>query len=96
MILPLIYDEYGKKYGKSDGQTAWLSKRKMNFFDFYQFFYRTTDANVQNFLKFFTFLTDQQINDVMDQHLKNKKDNYAQKVLAEQVTLLVHGPEGWF
>lgn len=94
LILPLILDDKGQKYGKSNGKPVWLSRRKLNYFDFYQFFYRTPDTEVERFLKYFTFFTDQQINDVMSKHLLNKKENYAQQVLAEQITLLVHGEEG--
>ena len=94
LILPLILDENGFKYGKSTGKPIYLNRRKMSYFDFFQFFYRTTDANVEQFLKLFTFLSGEQIEKVMSDHLANKKDNYAQKQLAEQVTLLVHGEEG--
>lgn len=94
LVLPLILDEKGAKYGKSQGKAVWLSRRKLSYFDFYQFFYRTTDADVERFLSMFTFLGDQEICRVMERHLSNKKANYAQQVLAEQVTLLVHGAEG--
>lgn len=94
LILPLILDENGFKYGKSNGKPVWLNRKKMSYFDFYQFFYRTTDKEVEKFLKLFTFLSDQEINEIMETHFLNKKDNYAQKILAEQITLLVHGPEG--
>lgn len=94
LVLPLLLDDKGSKYGKSQGKPVWLSRRKLSYFDFYQFFYRTTDADVERFLKMFTFLGDQEICRVMERHLSNKKENYAQKVLAEQITLLVHGAEG--
>lgn len=94
LLMPLILDEDGHKFGKSNGKPIWLSRKKLSYFDFYQFFYRTKDADVERFLKFFTFLSDQDINEVMSKHILDKKENYAQKVLAEQITLLVHGEEG--
>lgn len=94
LVLPLILDEKGAKYGKSQGRPVWLSRRKLSYFDFYQFFYRTTDADVEKFLKMFTFLDDQEICRVMERHLADKRANHAQQVLAEQITLLVHGAEG--
>lgn len=94
LVLPLILDEKGAKYGKSHGKPVWLNRRKLSYFDFYQFFYRTTDADVERFLKMFTFLSDVEICRAMEQHLADKRANHAQQVLAEQVTLLVHGAEG--
>ena len=94
LILPLMLDDKGNKYGKSNGRPVWLSRSKFSYFDFYQFFLRTPDLDVEKFLKFFTFLSDEEIYKIMEMHILDKKANYAQKRLAEQVTLLVHGEEG--
>lgn len=91
--LPLVTAEGGKKFGKSTGNAIWLSPKKSSSFDFYQFFIRTTDDDVENYLKLFTFLTLKQINHIMEQHKEKPDERKAQEILAENITLLVHGGE---
>ncbi|XP_014210866.1 tyrosine--tRNA ligase, mitochondrial [Copidosoma floridanum] len=92
--LPLITAEGGKKFGKSLENAIWLSSKKSSSFDLYQFFIRTTDADVESYLKLFTFLPINQINQIMEVHKKNPDNRKAQEILADNVTLLVHGEEG--
>ncbi|KAH0540644.1 tyrosine--tRNA ligase, mitochondrial [Cotesia glomerata] len=94
LTMPLITSEGGKKFGKSLGNAVWLSKEKSSPFTFYQFFIRTTDADVEKYLKLFTFLPISEINSIMDSHRKSPSKRDAQRILAEQVTLLVHGQKG--
>ncbi|XP_043478601.1 tyrosine--tRNA ligase, mitochondrial [Leptopilina heterotoma] len=91
---PLITSEGGKKFGKSVGNAVWLSSERSSSFQLYQFFFRTTDADVGNFLNLFTFLTIPQIEEIMLAHRKDPEKREAQKILAEAVTTLVHGEEG--
>lgn len=90
MTLPLITAEGGKKFGKSVGNAVWLSENKTSSFQLYQFLIRTADANVEQYLKLFTFLPLSQIKQIMDNHNKAPEKRAAQKKLAEEVTLLVH------
>ncbi|XP_015177407.1 PREDICTED: tyrosine--tRNA ligase, mitochondrial [Polistes dominula] len=94
LTLPLITTEGGKKFGKSSGNAIWLSPTKSSSFQLYQFFIRTRDSDVENFLKFFTFLSLSKISDIVTEHFKKPEDRLAQKILAEEVTLLVHGELG--
>ncbi|KAL2726692.1 hypothetical protein V1478_006970 [Vespula squamosa] len=94
LTLPLITAEGGKKFGKSTGNAVWLSPSKSSSFQLYQFFIRTKDEDVENLLKLFTFLSLDQITVIVKEHLKQPEDRIAQKILAEEVTLLVHGELG--
>ncbi|OXU18021.1 hypothetical protein TSAR_004213 [Trichomalopsis sarcophagae] len=91
--LPLITAEGGKKFGKSLGNAIWLSPKRSSSFQMYQYFIRTTDADVENYLKLFTFLPLNQIKQIMVEHRQSPENRKAQQILAENVTLLVHGDE---
>ncbi|XP_003707527.2 tyrosine--tRNA ligase, mitochondrial [Megachile rotundata] len=94
MTLPLITAEGGEKLGKSTGNVVWLSPSKSSSFQLYQYFIRTTDADVEKFLYFLTFLPTKDIKEIVQEHFKQPGHRTAQKLLAEKVTLLVHGEEG--
>ncbi|XP_078042926.1 tyrosine--tRNA ligase, mitochondrial [Augochlora pura] len=91
LTLPLITAEGGKKFGKSTGNAVFLSSNRSSSFQLYQFFIRTEDADVEKFLRFFTFLPLKRIQEIVESHFKNPEFRIAQKILAENVTLLVHG-----
>lgn len=91
MTLPLITAEGGKKFGKSLLNAVWLSPTKSSSFQLYQYFMRTKDSDVEKFLKLFTFIPLHKITEIANIHKKNPEERIAQKLLAEQVTLLVHG-----
>ena len=94
LTTPLLTDEMGSKYGKSGGSAVWLNRNKMSPFQFYQYFVRIHDNEVHKFLKLFTFLPDEEIEQIMHKFLTKTSGRYAQERLAESVTLLVHGEEG--
>ncbi|XP_043255813.1 tyrosine--tRNA ligase, mitochondrial [Colletes gigas] len=94
LTLPLVTAEGGKKLGKSVGNAVWLSSSKSSSFQLYQYFIRTEDADVEKFLQYFTFLPLHRVKSIVEEHFKNPGLRKAQRILAEQVTLLVHGEEG--
>ncbi|KAK4874688.1 hypothetical protein RN001_014048 [Aquatica leii] len=94
LTLPIITSEIGDKFGKSAGNAVWLSPEKTSPFTFYQFWIRTPDVSVERFLKLFTFDSEGSIEDLMKRHVEKPELRLAQKRLAEQVTVLVHGDEG--
>lgn len=94
ITVPLITTETGDKFGKSAGNAVWLSKDKTSPFAFYQFWLRTTDADVEKLLKLFTFDPVGAVSDLMRRHREKPEVRLPQKRLAEHVTLLVHGKEG--
>lgn len=94
ITLPLITSEGGKKFGKSVGNVVWLSPLESSSFQLYQFFIRTKDADVEKLLKLYTFLPLNKIAEIVEEHFKHPENRTAQKILAEEVTLLVHGESG--
>lgn len=94
LTLPLVTTEEGDKFGKSAGNAIWLNDKKTSSFSLYQFFVRVADSEVEKLLKLFTFVSIDEINQIMKEHQKVPELRDAQKRLAKEVTLLVHGKDG--
>ncbi len=90
--MPLVTDAAGKKFGKSEGNAVWLDSKKTSPFKFYQFWINLPDANVEHYLKVYTFLPLNEIEALMELHRRNPGERQAQKTLARLVTEIVHGP----
>lgn len=91
--MPIITNEEGDKFGKSAGNAIWLDADKTSPFSLYQFFVRSTDAEVEQLLKWLTFLPLNEIDAVMRRHREVPELREAQRKLAQELTLLVHGGE---
>ena len=91
LTLPLITKADGTKFGKTESGAIWLDPKKTSPYAFYQFWLNTSDADVYKFMKFFTFLPVDRINEIeaTDQASGTKPE--AQRILAEEATRLVHG-----
>ncbi|MBC8453956.1 tyrosine--tRNA ligase [PVC group bacterium] len=94
VTMPLVCDSSGQKFGKSEGNAIYLDHNKTSYFDFYQFFVRTTDADVIRFLKIFTFLSLEEIAKLEKQVNEEPEKRVAQIRLAEEITRMVHGDDG--
>ena len=94
LTFPLVCDSSGKKFGKSEGNAIYLSSEKTSYFDFYQFFIRTQDEDVERFLKIFTFIPLDEISEIMKESEATPEKRIAQKRLADEVTCIVHGERG--
>ncbi|NRN27640.1 tyrosine--tRNA ligase [Photorhabdus heterorhabditis] len=94
MTVPLITKSDGTKFGKTEGGAVWLDPKKTSPYKFYQFWINTADADVYRFLKFFTFMSLEDIDALEEEDKNSGKAPRAQYVLAEQVTGMVHGEEG--
>ncbi|TYJ58102.1 tyrosine-tRNA ligase [Cryptococcus floricola] len=92
LTIPLLTTSTGEKFGKSAGNAVWLDEKRTPASEFYQFFLRTTDADVEKYLKLFTFLPLDTIQETMTAHESAKSQRLPQKLLAAEVTELVHGP----
>ncbi len=90
--MPLVTDAFGKKFGKSEGNAVWLEASRTSPFRFYQFWINLPDANIENYLKVYTFLPLIEIEALMELHLRNPGERQAQETLARLVTETVHGP----
>lgn len=94
MTVPLITKSDGTKFGKTEGGAVWLDPKKTSPYKFYQFWINTADADVYRFLKFFTFMSIEEINALEEEDKNSGQAPRAQRVLAELVTGLVHGEDG--
>ena len=91
LTWPLLIKEDGTKFGKSEKGTIWLNTDKTSPYEFYQFWINTPDSEVIKYLKWFTFLEKEKIEE-LEKDLKTRpEERIAQKVLAEEVTSFVHG-----
>ncbi len=93
LTLPLITKSDGTKFGKTEGGAVWLDAKKTSPYAFYQFWLQTPDADVYRFMKFFTFLPVGEIDAIEAADRERAGRPEAQRILAEQMTALVHGEE---
>lgn len=93
LTLPLVTKSDGKKFGKSEGGAVWLDRSKTSAYQFYQFWINTDDNDVIKFLKYFTFLTPEQIAELEAELKQAPEKRVAQRELAREVTRFVHGDE---
>jgi tyrosyl-tRNA synthetase len=92
--MPLVINKAtGKKFGKSEEGTIWLDPAKTSPTQFYQFWINCDDEGVEDYLKAYTMISQEELAALMDRHRQNPKEREAQWRLAEEVTQLVHGEE---
>lgn len=94
ITLPLVTKADGTKFGKTESGTIWLDPKKTSPYAFYQFWLNTADADVYKFLRYFTFLSEEEIVGIEEKDKAAQGRPQAQSVLAKEVTKLVHGEEG--
>lgn len=86
----LIKKADGSKFGKSEGGNIWLDENKTSPYKFYQFWLNTSDDDAKNFIKYFTFLTKEEIDVIQSKHDQAPHERHLQKALANELTILVH------
>lgn len=91
LTLPLVTKADGTKFGKTEGGAIWLDASKTSPYAFYQFWLNTADADVYKFLRYFSFLSVAEIAAIEEADKASGSKPQAQRILAEQVTALVHG-----
>ena len=91
--MPLILDATGKKFGKSEGNALWLDINKTSSYELYQYLINTDDSKVYEYLKVFTFLTPEEIDEIMVKQNENPHLRVAQKALAKEIITDLHGEE---
>lgn len=94
LTLPLVTKADGTKFGKTESGTIWLDPKRTSPYAFYQFWLNTADADCYKFLKYFTFLSVEEIDaiEAADAEIQGRKSG--QGILAKEVTKLLHGEEG--
>jgi len=93
LTIPLVTKADGTKFGKTEGGAIWLDAEKTSPYEFYQFWINTDDRDVIKYIKYFTFLTQQEIEDLENEVANAPEKRAAQKALAEEVTKMVHGED---
>ncbi len=91
LVFPLITTTAGSKFGKSEAGNIWLDPDKTSPYQFYQFWINTDDRDVERYLKLFTFLPLDDIAAAMEEHRRDPAKRVAQRLLASDVTVRVHG-----
>ena len=92
--IPLVTKSDGTKFGKTAGGAIWLDAEKTSPYEFYQFWLNTADADVVKYLKIFTFLSRETIENLEEKVATEAHLREAQKTLATEMTKLIHGEEG--
>lgn len=91
--MPLILDKFGNKFGKSEGNALWLDKEKTSPYEIYQYLLNSDDSKVYEYLKVFTFLSKEEIEEVMQKQNECPEKRIAQKTLAYEVVKDIHSKE---
>ncbi len=89
--MPLILDASGNKFGKSEGNALWLDINKTSAYEIYQYLINTADSKVEEYLKVFTFLTKEEIEETMKEHNEAPEKRIAQQTLAREFITDLHG-----
>ncbi|KAJ7251465.1 hypothetical protein B0H12DRAFT_1018532 [Mycena haematopus] len=94
LTTPLLTTATGVKFGKTAGNAVWLDPNLTSVFNLYQYFVRTSDAEVESYLKLFTLLSWTEINETMESHKLQPDQRIAQRRLASELTELIHLKSG--
>ena len=94
LTVPLITKSDGTKFGKTEAGAVWLDPQKTSPYSFYQFWLNVADADVYKFLKYFTFLSIEEIDQIEADDASAQGRPQAQGILAREATALVHGQSG--
>lgn len=93
LTIPLMLKADGTKFGKSAGGAIWLDPKQTTPYEFYQFWANTDDRDVVKYLKYFTFLSKEEIEALAEKVATEPHKREAQKTLAEEMTRFVHSEE---
>ncbi|ASZ11142.1 tyrosine--tRNA ligase [Chitinophaga pendula] len=88
---PLIKKADGTKFGKTEAGAVWLDPKRTSPYLFYQFWLKVADADVENYIKIFTFLPQEEIVSLITQHQQDPGQRVLQKRLAKEITTYIHG-----
>ena len=93
ITCPLITKADGTKFGKTEGGNIWLDKSRTSPYKFYQYWLNASDEDAESYIKIFTFLSEDEINTLIDEHEQGPHLRVLQNRIANEVTLLVHSQE---
>ena len=95
ITCPLITKSDGSKFGKSEGGNVWLDAKRTSPYKFYQYWLNASDEDAEKYIRIFTFLTEEIINSLINEHKEAPHMRILQKKIGEEVTLLVHGKDAY-
>ena len=93
MVMPLITDSTGKKFGKTEGNALWLDKNKTSSYEMYQYLINLEDSMIIDYLKKLTFLSKEEIEAIEAKHKEHPELREAHKALAKEIITDLHGEE---
>lgn len=93
--IPLIVDSTGKKLGKSEGNALWLDKNKTSSYEMYQYILNFEDVMIEEYLKKYTFLSKEEIDNIMKEQNEHPETRIAQKTLAKEVITFIHDEDSY-
>lgn len=93
--MPLVLDKYGNKFGKSEGNALWLDENKTSSYELYQYLINVDDEMVVDYLKIFTFLSKEEIEQLERSHKENPHLREAHKALAREIIVDLHGEDSY-
>lgn len=95
LTCPLITKADGTKFGKTEGGNVWLDSKRTSPYKFYQYWFNSSDADAEKYIKIFTFLTKDEIETLIKEHQENSHLRLLQKTIGEKVTIMTHGKEAY-
>ena len=93
MVMPLVTDSNGVKFGKTEGNALWLDKEKTSSYELYQYLINLEDSMIISYLKSLTFLSKEEIEEIEKRHNEKPELRVAQKTLAYEIIKDLHGEE---
>ena len=93
MVMPLVTDSNGKKFGKTEGNALWLDKNKTSSYEMYQYLINLEDSMIIEYLKKLTFLSKEEIEEIGKRHKEHPELREAHKILAREIITDLHGKE---
>lgn len=94
LVSPLVTDAAGRKFGKTEAGAVWLDSERTSPYHFFQFWLNVADGDAARYLRYFTFLERGRVEEIERELARAPEERLAQRVLAEEVTRMTHGPEG--
>ncbi len=95
LTCPLITKADGGKFGKTESGNIWLDPKRTSPYKFFQFWLNTSDADAEKYIKIFTLLTQEDVDNLVKEHEEAPHARCLQKRLAEEVTVMIHGREAY-
>ncbi len=95
MVMPLVTDSTGKKFGKTEGNALWLDEEKTSSYELYQYLINLEDSMIVDYLKKLTFLTKEEIEEIDRKNQEHPEERIAHKALAREIITDLHGKDSY-